>query len=168
MAFLSVLVIASHDALGTPTSQTVPSPDRTLKAVITLVGPERKEGRVEIQRNDGNTLCTQDYSSADGEHGLVVTEEMWTPDSRFFVYSTSSSGGHQPYHSPIYFYSRRSNRVRDIEELTHRMVIEQAPDPEFKVVPPHSVTLVTSNNGLDNQEITFVNLYTGTVSHSTK
>jgi hypothetical protein len=81
---------------------------------------------VEIQKGDGKALCTQDYSSADGEHGLGVTEDRWTPDSRFFVYSTSPSGGHQPYHSPTDFFSRRTNRVRDIEELTHRIVVDQA------------------------------------------
>ena len=44
------------------------------------------------------------------------------------------------------------------------MVVDQAPDLEFKVMPPHSVALVTSDGGLDNQEITLVNLDTGTVS----
>ena len=114
------------------------------------------------------TTCTRDYSSADGEHGFRVTEARWTPDSRFFVYSTSSSGGHQPYHSPTYFYSRRTNRVRDIEQLTPRMVVDQAPDSEFKIVPPHSVALVTSDNGLDNQETTLIDLYSGVVSRRSK
>jgi hypothetical protein len=164
MAFVPALTPAPCDALGAATSQTVPSPDRTLRAVITPVGRERKESRVEIQNSDGKVLCPQDYSSPDGEHGLGVTEDRWTPDSEFFVYSTSSSGGHQPYHSPTYFYSRRTNRVSDIEELTHRMVVDQAPDSEFKIVPPHSVALVTSSNGLDNQDITTVDLYTGVVS----
>ena len=121
-----------------------------------------------IEKSDGTSLCTRDYSSADGEHGFGVTEARWTPDSRFFVYSTSSSGGHQPYHSPAYFYSRRTNRVRDIEQLTPRMVVDQAPDSEFKIVPPHSVALVTSDNGLDNQETTLIDLYSGVVSRRSK
>jgi hypothetical protein len=58
--------------------------------------------------------------------------------------------------------------VRDIEELTHRMVVDQAPDSEFKIVPPHSVALVTSDNGLDNQETTLIDLYSGVVSRRSK
>jgi hypothetical protein len=68
----------------------------------------------------------------------------------------------------MYFYSRRAKRVRDIEELTHRMVVDQAPDPEFKIVPPHSVVLMTSENGLDNQENTLVDLDTSAVSRRSK
>src|SRR5262249_59093380 len=101
--------------------------------------------RGEIQKRAGKVLCAEDYSAADGEHGRGVTEDQWTPDSRFFVYSPSSSGGHQPYHSLTYFYSRRTNRVRDIEELTHRIVVDQAPDPEFEIVPSHSVAIATSD-----------------------
>ena len=164
MAIVPELSSPHSNALGASISQTIPSPDGASGAVITPVGRERKESRVEIQKGDGKALCTHDHSSADGEHGLGVTEDRWTPDSRFFVYSTSSSGGQQPYHSPTYFFSRRTNRVRGIEELTHRMVVDQAPDLEFKVMPPHSVALVTSDGGLDNQEITLVNFDTGAVS----
>jgi len=81
-----------------------------------------------------------------------------------FVYSLASSGGHQPYRSPTYFYSRRTSFVRNIEELMHRLVVDQAPDPEFRIVPPHSVVLRTSENGLYNLESMLVNLNTGAVS----
>src|SRR5258708_4064772 len=148
--FLFVLANAHRDALGAPLSRTIPSSDHALNAVVTPIGREAKESRVEIQNSDGRALCTEDYSSADGEHGLAVTEDRWTPDSRFFVYSTSSSGGHQPYHAPTFFYSRRHNRVRDIQELTHRMVVDQAPDAEFKIVPPDTLALVTADDGMKN------------------
>ena len=101
--------LAIPNAFGGPLSQTIPSPNRTLRVMITPVGREHRESRVEIQKSDGTPLCVQNYSSPDGEHGLGVTENRWTTDSRFFVYSTSSSGGHQPYHARTFFYDRRTD-----------------------------------------------------------
>jgi hypothetical protein len=66
IAFLSVLATAHNDALGARLSQTLPSPDRALSASITPVGRERKESRMGIEKSDGTSLCTRDYSSADG------------------------------------------------------------------------------------------------------
>jgi len=123
---------------------------------------------MELQKSDGRPLYARDYSSADGEHRLTLTEDQWTPDSQFFVYSLASSGGHQPYRSPTYFYSRLPSFVRNIEELTHRLVVDQAPDPEFRIVPPHSVVLRTSENGLYNLESMLVNLNTGAVSRRSR
>jgi hypothetical protein len=167
LALLWVLASTRGNALATTPPQTIPSPDHTMSAVIRPVGPKALESRVEIYRSNGKVVYTQDYSSADGEHGLTVTEARWTPDSRFFVYSTESSGGHQPYHAPTYFYSRRTNRVSDMEDL-NQMVVNQAPSATFKILPPDSVSLVTSENGLNDQQNTIVNLITGVITRQTK
>jgi hypothetical protein len=112
-------------------------------------------------------LCTKSYSSSDGEHGLGVAKGQWTPDSQFFVYDTSSSGGHQPYHSPTFFYNTRSNRIRNIEELTHRMVLDQSP---FMIVAPHSVAIVVlaKEDGSLDGLIILLNLETGAISTQSK
>jgi hypothetical protein len=178
---LQILAFAAHqDALADPSAQVIVSPDGALRAIIVPVGRkkgfEASESRVEIQKSDGKLLCTEDYSSSDGEHGYGVDKGRWTPDSRFFVYNTSSSGGHQPYHSPTFFYSRQNNRVRNVEELTNRAVLDQgANDPTFKIVAPHSVAIVSSATeysakgfDIDKDTIVLVDLETGAISQQSK
>ena len=56
------------------------------------------------------------FASADGEHGFGVAKAQWTPNSQFFIFSMGSSGGHQPWHHPIYFYSRTENRFYCLDD----------------------------------------------------
>ena len=164
-----------HDAHAATSAQVIVSPDGALRAIIIPVNRGFGESRVEIRGTDDKLLCTADYSSSDGEHGLKVEKGRWTPDFRFFVYNTESSGGHQAWHSPTFFYSLRNNRVRNLEDLTHRVVLDQSPDPTFKIVAPHSVATVSSGTlysvkgfGKNNDIIVIVNLETGAVSQQTK
>ena len=171
LALQILALTAGKDALADPTAQVIVSPDGALRAIIIPVdrnaGFIGSESRVEIRKSDRELLSAASYASSDGEHGLGVMKGQWTPDSQFFVYNTSSSGGHQPYHSPTFFYSRRSNRIRNIEELTHSMVLDQSP---FEIVAPHSVTVVCIakyDGSLDGVMI-LANLETGAVSTLSK
>lgn len=168
-----MLASTVHGAFADPAAQVIVSPDKALRAIFIPVdgekGSEASESRVEIRNSDGKPLCTKDYSSNDGEHGYGVDEGEWTPDSRFFVYDMSSSGGHQPYRSPTFFYSRNDNRVRDIEDLTNRAVLDQGVEPTFKIVAPHLVVIVCSPDeyspgrgfDIDHSITVTVNLQTG-------
>src|ERR1044071_9390414 len=82
------------------------SSDGKVKAVILSVGKkgyEERESRIEIRNAKGRLYRWKSFASADGEHGFGVAQSQWTPDSQFFIFSMSSSGGHQPWHQPIYF-----------------------------------------------------------------
>jgi hypothetical protein len=175
-ALLTVEILgfaANQDAFAAPPAQVFVSPDRALQATIIPVSPEQglqaNESRVELRRKDGKLLCMKDYSSSDGEHGYGVQKAQWTPDSRFFVYDLASSGGHQPYRAPTFFFSRENNRVRNIEEFTDRAVLS---DAVFQIVGPHSVVVESSPDkysshgrfDIDNPILVIVNLQTGTVS----
>ena len=105
------------------------SPDGTLHALVAASGPGG-ESRVEIVAN-GRRLIQKSFASADGSHGYVVVHAAWTPDSRYFVFSLTSSGGHQPWLFPTYAYSRRTN---DLSSLEGR--IGPPTDPDFKLSPP--------------------------------
>lgn len=170
---LQILALATQqNALADPTTGVIVSPDGALRAVIIPVdrekGLEANESRVEIRKSDGRLLCSKDYSSSDGEHGYGVEEGQWTPDSQFFVYDTTSSGGHQPYRAPTFFYSRKNNRVRNIEELTRRMVLDQG-GPIFRIVQPHSVAVVVlaKYGSLDGVNV-LLNLESGDISEQAK
>jgi hypothetical protein len=94
-------------------SQTYNAPDRRIRAVVVNVGKmghENSESRVEIRTPNGRVLRYRSFSSIDGEHGEGVDRAEWSADGQFFVFNTSSSGGHQPWHIPTYFYNRKRNR----------------------------------------------------------
>jgi hypothetical protein len=179
-ALLSLQLLASavrDSALAAPAAQMIVSPDGALHAIISPNDRNRGfgESRVEIRESGGKLICAKDYSSSDGQHGYAVNKAQWTADSRFFVYDMQSSGGHQPYRSPTFFYSRQNNRIRDIEELTHRAVLDQGPEPTFKIVPPHSVAIASSptaysGKGFDTDHdiIILVDLETGAISQQSK
>ena len=74
------------------------------------------------------------FASADGEHGLVIVRAAWSPDSGFFVFSGASSGGHQPWHSPIFVYSREANTFYELDKCLSGIAVV---DPDFDISSPH-------------------------------
>jgi len=54
------------------------------------------ESRVAFRDKDGRLLNSKSFASARGVDGYYVASAQWSPDSRFFVFSLSSSGGHSP------------------------------------------------------------------------
>jgi len=118
-------------------SQTVltfPSPDGAMLARISPVSRKCLESRIEIRKRRGPAFFRKSYGSADCEHGMGIDHGKWTPDSMFFVFNTSFSGGHQPWHRPIYFYSRKDNKIHSLDSLVGPIVA-----PEFELTAPHFV-----------------------------
>jgi hypothetical protein len=100
------------------------------------------ESRVEIRKRDRDVLVRQDYSSKDGEHGYVVAKAKWSPDSAYFIYVTQSSGGHQPWHSPAYIWSRNDNIVYTVADC-----LAPVADPSFSLKAPDIITLSLNTPG---------------------
>ena len=63
-------------------------------------------------------------------------------DSQFFIYSAYSSGGHQPWFSRVYVYSRSCDKIYNFKEVTGFTVARD----EFTVATPDIVafTVYTS------------------------
>ena len=96
------------------------SPDKKIRAVIVAVGAkgyETYESRVDMCSSSGGLLLTKSFWSRDHNHGEGVDHVAWTADGRFFVFNTSSSGGHQPWHVSTYFYDARKNRLRSLDSF---------------------------------------------------
>ena len=112
------------------------SPDQQLRACVLSVGkhpnPPFNESRVEIRNMKGMVLATKDFKSPDGEHGRNVQKREWSPDSQFFVFNVESTGGHQPGHLPVNFYSRRDHKLYLLEHfvgyITSQDFALKAPD----------------------------------------
>jgi hypothetical protein len=122
-----------------------PSPDSKYQAfVISLPRASYGTGESEviIKTKGGKALISKSYGSEDGEHGFGVEKAQWMPDSHFFVYSMSSSGGHQPWRSPVYFISVHDLKIRSIEDY-----IGSPADPEFKLSSPDRISFMTTQDG---------------------
>ncbi len=137
----------------TNAADTYPSPDGQLVATVIPSGKEkgreRAESRVEIRRKDGALLCVHDFSSADGartdaafcarlllrrgEHGYGVDGAQWTPDSQFFVFPMSNSGGHMPLYVPVAFWSRSLNRFSRLDNFTASLTFSVVANDGVKV-----------------------------------
>lgn len=129
-----------------------PSPDGRLTAIIVpLPGAHygAGENRVEIRSQNGSLLFSHSYGSEDGEHGFGVEHAAWTPDSKFFVYSLSSSGGHQAWHFPTDFIETATLHLHRLDEYRGPVTA-----PDFKVLPPDRVRTVGQRKA-DMQETTF-------------
>ncbi len=121
------------------------SPDKALRAVVlpvdvSLYATPDMESRVVIRNSKGDTLTSKDYSSPRGANGYYVATAKWSPNSRFFVFSLVSSGGHSPWSYPMAVYSRQQNRFAKFSDM-----IDGKPtlSGDFSFSGPHTVTATT-------------------------
>ncbi len=115
------------------------APDGGVRVVVVPVSEEpgrsEYESRIEIKSNDGKIACALDYSSEDNEHGFGVVKAVWTPDSQYFVFSLTSSGGHQAWHAPTQFLSRKDGRLRTLDDYFTAGVSKA----DFRLLAPNTV-----------------------------
>ena len=102
-----------------------PSPDGTARALvypvdISLNATPDLESRVVIRSNKGETLTSKDYASPRGFNGYYVVSAKWSPDSKFFVYSMSSSGGHSPWQISDRGVQSRQKSLRAVQRHDQR------------------------------------------------
>jgi len=128
-----LLVLASWTSAAF--GATYRSPDSALQAKVLMPGLGH-ENRVSIQDIHEAVKAEADYTSDDGEHGLVVDRAAWSPDSQFFVFSTSSSGGHQAWQCATFFFDRHDGKIHDLAEF-----LPPIADPDFKIRAPSILTV---------------------------
>jgi hypothetical protein len=98
------------------------SPDKATHALvypmdISLYATPDMESRVVFRSSDGTTLTSQDYSSPRGANGYYVFHGQWSPDSQYFVFSMSSSGGHSPWSFPTKVYAVKKKLVANFSDM---------------------------------------------------
>ena len=139
---LLLAVLVAPSLLFAQEPRKYPSPDGSELALVIPVGKDQKyaqtESFVHIRTADGTLLCTKDFSSSDGQHGAAVAQAGWTADSQFFVFSTSLTGGHQPWHFPTYFYSRRLHKILSLDSLVGPILTS-----DFTLASPDTVKTQT-------------------------
>jgi hypothetical protein len=127
--------------------------DEQLWACVLSVGshpnPPFNESRVEIRNMKGMVLATKDFKSPDGEHGRNVQKREWSPDSQFFVFSTASSDGHSPWHWQTYFYDRKRNVFKEVDDFTGPVIKRN-----FKLTAPDWIEVQVQGIASDPGDIT--------------
>jgi hypothetical protein len=66
----------------------------------------------------------------------VVVMIGWSPDSKFLVMTTASSGGHSPWNFQSYVFCVADRTIRYMDETIGTVL-----NPDFKFVGPHMVTM---------------------------
>ena len=148
------VVCSGHKLLPIPRPQSscsnvkpriYPSPDGALRALVfpvdvSLYATPDMESRVVIRNTAGDTLTSKDYSSPRGTNGYYVYRAQWSPDSQFFVFSLTSSGGHSPWSYPIMVYSRQKNSIAKFSDM-----IDGKPtlSGDFSFTGPHTIRATT-------------------------
>jgi len=144
---------SGHQLLPTPRPETscetlAPelfiSPDKVTHALvyptdISLYATPDMESRVVFRSSDGTTLTSQDYSSPRGANGYYVFHGQWSPDSQYFVFSMSSSGGHSPWSFPIKVFAVKQKQIANFSDMIGG---KPTVSGQFKFLGPH--TLVAS------------------------
>jgi hypothetical protein len=145
---------SGHELLSAPRAETscqtvkpqiFVAPDKKTHAVVlptevSLDATPDMESRVVIRSAAGDTLNSQDYSSPRGSNGYYVVTAQWSPDSQFFVFSLSSSGGHSPWSFPMKVYGLQKNQFADFSDMING---NPTVSGDFKFSGPHTVTAST-------------------------
>jgi len=122
------------------------SPNKKIRALIVAVGAkgyETLESRLDIRSSSGALLRRKCFCSRDHNHGEGIEHAEWTTGGRFFVFNTSSSGGHQPWHVSTYVYDARTNKLRSLDSIVGPIT------SDFDL---RGSTLVTTRMGMSHDE----------------
>jgi hypothetical protein len=101
------------------------SPDKALFAIERRMPDPSAPSRLDL---DGFAvfICTAESGSGSlvtpgaviAQHefsGRVVSQIRWSPDSKFLLFTTASSGGHSPWHFKTFLFCAGDKSFRDVE-----------------------------------------------------
>jgi hypothetical protein len=128
------------------------SPDHDLFAATRLI-PDQ----VYIQRHDldgvavavfrggfqsGTVVARHDF------RGRVFSHIEWSPDSKFLLFTTASSGGHSPSHASAFLFCASDNSFRDVEPAIGSLV-----SPNFRFEPPDIANMEVQKGDRPEEEV---------------
>lgn len=157
-----VLILLSGFAFA---ADRIVSPDKSLVATIEpFLKTKEKEAEniISIVKNDGTVLAQIDFRSPDKEHGYVIDKIQWTADSQFLVFSTYSSGGHQPWHTPTFFFARSDNKIRSVDDVLGPVL-----DANFEISSTNILKVMVQEKTSQKEKIVSVSLSDLIVSTTT-
>jgi hypothetical protein len=85
---------------------------------------------VTVKDAKGFTLASLSLKVGSGVNRAVVSTAAWSSDARFFVFATTSSGGHSVWHMPSYVYNASTSRIYSIDDTIGNTTDD---NPEFEI-----------------------------------
>jgi hypothetical protein len=88
---------------------------------------------VTIRDRHHTLLASLSLEEGSGVNRAVVTTATWTSDARFFVFATTSSGGHSAWHMPAYIYDASTSCIYSIDDTIGDTTDD---NPQFQLSKP--------------------------------
>ena len=143
LCLLPYLTSIDGCAIAKETTERYDSPDHKLSAVIVsksdFPSGAWAESTVTITNSKRHVLQDWCMDSEDHDHGYGVVHSQWSPDSKYFVFTTASSGGHSAWHFPTKVYIRDSNEIEELDDYVGLVV-----EPKFCLSKPDIITIAIS------------------------
>jgi len=150
--FLVVLLACTDLAFADEGSKSWDSPNKSLQALAETNKP--KEGDqfdvVKIVTSQGRDVAKFSLGRTEHMSPRYVYRGQWSPDSRFFVFSTLSSGGHSIWHATTYFFDSKSQKFYELDKFIGSVV-----EGNFTVLEPDIIETKVNNPkvGVDGDPI---------------
>ena len=123
------------------------SPDKALFAIERRIPDPSAPSRLDLDgvavficnaKSGPGSVVTSDLVIAQHQFPLrLVSQIRWSPDSKFLMFTTASSGGHSPWHFKTFLFSAADKSFRDVETAADGSVGA----PEFRFEPPDIAVL---------------------------
>jgi len=125
--------------------RSIASPDTKFTAEIIAKDTQFTEDTVAIVSKPSGLRTEFPMTSATGSNGRNVLKAEWSPDSKFFVFSTFSSAGHSSWNFQTFVYSVDTNKFVSVDEKVRPIT-----DKNFQLLAPHTLQVDTLNpSGID-------------------
>jgi len=125
------------------------APDESLFAIGRII-PDR----VLIQRYDLDGVAVAIYSDRESviaRHdfpGRRIAHMEWSPDSKFLLFTTTSSGGHSPWHSAAFLYCVGDKNFHDLDTAIGTVM-----SPKFRFEIPDVAILMVKKGDSPEEEM---------------
>jgi hypothetical protein len=118
------------------------SPDKKLIAVERRIADPELPSRLDLDSCTVFICATEDgiQKSVVAQHTFserVISGIQWSPDSKFLLFTTASSGGHSPWHFKTFAYCVADRSFRDVESAAGGSIGAA----EFRFEPPDVAVL---------------------------
>ena len=106
---------------------------------------EFTEDTVAIVSSESGSQVEFSMTSESEWNGRYVLKSEWSADSKFFVFSTFSSGAHSSWNFQTFVYSVDANKFASVDDKARPVT-----DEDFKLIVRHTLQIETSNpSGMD-------------------
>ena len=146
LSFVLYCVVASESFVALASEpRSIASPDGNFTVEIWSKEVQFAADTVKITSPVSGFRAEFPMTSNNETNGRNVVKAEWSPDSKFFVFSTFSSSGHSSWNFQTFVYSTEANKFASVDEK-----VRPVTDKNFQLIAPHTLQVETLNpSGID-------------------